>query len=427
MKKADLLRLKGFYQNELIRNILGFWLPRCEDRENGGYLNCFDNTGSNLVSRDKYTWSQGRFLWVFSKLASTSLPIFTAEERSNFLRLAKNGRDFLMSHCLIAEDDVRCVFLMEQNGTAKYVDGYKPLDMSIYADCFVILGMNAYAKATGDVDAYSFGKKIYKSVLSRIGSGEFYTLPYPLSKKYRAHGIPMIMTNVTQEMLETASLIDTRYCKELRVHLKAFSEDVLFHFVDENGVIHEVISADNSPAPGLLGGHANPGHSIEDMWFQLTAAETLDRKDLIPKIVHIVDKTLEIGWDFEYGGLLHYVGVNGEPVVSLPIVGGEITEDQVLNGWGDKLWWIHSEALYTTLLCYFKTGEDRFWQWHETIFNYVFETFPNRDPEIREWKQICCRDGKPQDKVVALPVKDPYHITRNLLLILEMLEKCTAD
>lgn len=87
--------------------------------------------------------------------------------------------------------------------------------------------------------------------------------------------------------------------------------------MDENGVIHEVISADNSPAPGLLGGHANPGHSIEDMWFQLTAAETLDRKDLIPKIVHIVDKTLEIGWDFEYGGLLHYVGVNGEPVVGL--------------------------------------------------------------------------------------------------------------
>ena len=27
----------------------------------------------------------------------------------------------------------------------------------------------------------------------------------------------------------------------------------------------------------------------------------------------------------------------------------------------------------------------------------------------------------PQEKVVALPVKDPYHIVRNLLLILELL------
>ena len=35
--------------------------------------------------------------------------------------------------------------------------------------------------------------------------------------------------------------------------------------------------------------------------------------------------------------------------------------------------------------------------------------------------QIRMRDGRPQEKVVALPVKDPFHITRNLCLILELL------
>ena len=36
-------------------------------------------------------------------------------------------------------------------------------------------------------------------------------------------------------------------------------------------------------------------------------------------------------------------------------------------------------------------------------------------------RKILTREGKPQDKVVALPVKDPYHITRNLLLLVELL------
>ena len=35
MDRNELLRLKGFYENELTNRILAFWLPRCEDREYG--------------------------------------------------------------------------------------------------------------------------------------------------------------------------------------------------------------------------------------------------------------------------------------------------------------------------------------------------------------------------------------------------------
>ena len=43
------------------------------------------------------------------------------------------------------------------------------------------------------------------------------------------------------------------------------------------------------------------------------------------------------------------------------------------------------------------------------------------DHKTGEWTQIRKRDGAPQQKVVALPVKDPFHIARNLILILELL------
>ena len=35
--------------------------------------------------------------------------------------------------------------------------------------------------------------------------------------------------------------------------------------------------------------------------------------------------------------------------------------------------------------------------------------------------QILTREGRPQDKVTGLPVKDPLHIARNLVCILEFL------
>lgn len=423
MKGNELVRLKGFYEKELTNQILSFWMPRCEDRECGGFVNCFDNEGKKLVSYDKYTWSQGRFVWMFSHLASTRVQIFTKQQREEFLRLAKNGKDFLIKHCLMDTEDMRCVFLMERDGTPKYVEGCDTLDMSIYADCFVVLGMAGYAAAAMDREAYNFGKALYKSIWERVRSGKFNTLPYPLSAKYRAHGIPMILSNVTKELQDAAAILEPTYCPELLELLDGFTSDILSHFVDKNDVVHEIITAENHWVAGLLGQHANPGHTIEDMWFMLDAADLLSKPEVAEKAAGVAKRALEIGWDEELGGILHYSDVNGGIPGDLVLSTAEPMERQVLEGYGDKLWWVHSEALYTTLRCYFRTGDEAFLEWHEKVFDYTFRTFPNTDPEIREWKQICKRDGSPQDKVVALPVKDPFHITRNLLLILELLER----
>ncbi|HCG36575.1 MAG TPA: hypothetical protein DER23_09570, partial [Clostridiales bacterium] len=79
------------------------------------------------------------------------------------------------------------------------------------------------------------------------------------------------------------------------------------------------------------------------------------------------------------------------------------------------------EALHITLLCFVRSGDDSFLTWHDQVFEYTFSIFPNPDREVREWIQIRDRKGKPQNKVVALPVKDPYHIVRNIIFIIELL------
>jgi N-acylglucosamine 2-epimerase len=51
------------------------------------------------------------------------------------------------------------------------------------------------------------------------------------------------------------------------------------------------------------------------------------------------------------------------------------------------------------------------------------DTFPAGPGE--EWIQVRRRDGSPLDATVALPVKDPFHIARSFLLLVELLHDDT--
>ena len=422
MDWSTLYRLYGFYQNELRQNYLLFWLPRCEDTVYSGYFNCFDNSGERLVSTDKYTWSQGRFVWLFARLACTKVPMFSKAERSEFLRLAQSGADFLMKHVLLAPDDWRCAFLMTRDGSHKSVEEGAPLDMSVYADCFVILGLGQYAFAAKDEAAYSFAKRLYQSVVARIREGRFNTLPYPLSPRFRAHGIPMILNNTARELYRAAAVFEPDFAAALIGDMQSFAEDVLDHFTDETDAVHEIITRGNAFFSQVLGQHMNPGHTIEDVWFLLDAAALCKKPQWLERIRRIAHRALNAGWDEQYGGLLHFCALGGgKPEGDMAGVEEEPMTKQ-LAGWSDKLWWVHTEALYSTLRLWLETSEDTFYAWHNRLFEYTFSTFPNTNPEVREWKQIRLRDGKAQDKVVALPVKDPFHIGRGLLLMLEALE-----
>jgi N-acylglucosamine 2-epimerase len=284
--------------------------------------------------------------------------------------------------------------------------------------------MAAYSKAAGDKEAYEFGKKLYESIVKRVEGGTFNTLPYPLSAGYKAHGIPMILSNVTKEMADSAEIFDPEYRPVLKKKLGEFMDEILNHFADDEGMIREVITSDNREVPGQLGHHSNPGHTLEDMWFMLDGAEMLDRPELTEKIAKIALITLERGWDEKYGGMLHFCSnKGGKPETPGEEELAEPTVRLVTDGWGDKLWWIHSETLYTCFRLYRKTGNQAFLDWYHEVFTYTFTKFPNPDREINEWLQILKQDGTPQDKVVALPVKDPYHITRNMILILEEIYK----
>lgn len=413
--------LREFYIRHLKETILSFWTPRCLDREMGGYLNCYDNAGERLLSKNKFIWSQGRFVWAFSKLAGTSADIFTAEERRTFLEYAAHGIDFLRKHAILP-DKFACTYLTDQAGNPIYSDGEQIYDASIYVDCFVIIGFAKYALVTGDKSCYDFAERLYRSVAERIEKKDYHVLPYARPEGRKMHGVPMICLNTAAELFQAAKKLG-KETEPLKSDIAGYASEILEHFCDSENRIHEIVTEDNRFTDDLLGRHINPGHSIEDLWFLLDAADILGREDWRRKCCAILRRTLQLGWDQEFGGVLLYVDQDGgKPKGSS--AGFSESENMVArlkHNWDSKLYWVHSESLYTTLRCFLADRGEDLWRKYVRLHEYVFSVFPNPNRETGEWIQVRKRDGSPDDKLVGLPVKDPFHITRNLILAIELL------
>ena len=150
-----------------------------------------------------------------------------------------------------------------------------------------------------------------------------------------------------------------------------------------------------------------PGHAIESMWFQMHRALARNDRKVISPAAEVLRWHLEKGWDEEYGGI--FLGIDAED--RTPFLPNSQT----------KVWWPHTEALYALLLAHQLTGESWCEKWFDQVYEWSFAHFMM--PDIGEWRQRLDRAGKPMTTIIALPVKDPFHLPRALILSLELLRK----
>jgi N-acylglucosamine 2-epimerase len=407
--------LLEFYRDHLDRVLLPFWMRRALDRRNGGVYTCFSNDGTHLVSRDKYTWSQGRLVWVLSRLASLRYRGVLNGDSEEPLEHARKTVGFLRENAFL--ENGNCTFLLSETGEKKE-SAPGGLDTSIYADCFVALGFAEYGRVSRDHEILEAALKLYDSIEDRIRSGRFRSEPYPVPEGYAAHSISMILLNVVWEIFAALRSSGHPRAGELEVRAVRFAQEILDDFRDESGMISEMLPEDGSEADTLLARHLNPGHALESAWFVMTTVAGMGREELVRDAVRVVERAFEVGWDAEHGGLLRFVDRDGGEPHGQRI--GHPYEDLILDTWSTKLWWPHAEALYATLLAA-ELAREEVRGLYELAHEYTFRTFPNPDPEVGEWVQIRDREGRPVEKLVALPVKDPYHAPRAVLLIVELL------
>ena len=400
---------------ELVDNILPFW-QRTLDDERGGIFNCWNNAGTHLASRDKFTWSQGRFAWLWSRLAECAARDLVAGAAEPLLAQAGRTVRFLQGHAFLP--DGRCAFLLSETGERKEAIAGRGPAPSIFADCFVVMGLAEYARVSGETAALESAWRLFTSIESRVAAGLVPTHPEPTPAGYTSHAIAMITLNLTLVLDAAASGLRHGLAAEIRARTDAAARLLFDVFLQSDGRIVESRPDGGDLATTLLARHVNPGHALEGLWMLLTVAERAGRADWLERARAAVLFALERGWDDEHGGLLHYVDCAGGPPRG--VAGDSVYEGNVVATWDTKLWWVHSEALYTTALGFRLTGDPRLQAWFERLWAYTFRVFPNPDRAVGEWIQIRDRRGAPLDRVVALPVKDPYHIARNLIQLTEL-------
>ncbi|MFC5452162.1 AGE family epimerase/isomerase [Paenibacillus aestuarii] len=416
----DTRALQQFYKRHLLDDLLPFW-SKAVDQQHGGMYTCFTNSGDKLISTDKYTWSQGRFIWIWSRIARLIEQGDLPGDAATFKKEAEHAVAFLRDNVFL--ENGNCAFILTEDGHKKESIPGEGYDTSFYADCFVVLGFSEFASVSGRNDIAEEALGLYDRIRARCSSGHIRSEPYPIPHGLKSHSVSMILLNISEQLMVTLGDFHHPAYERLKRDCLAYTERIMTEFRMPDHRIAELLPIEGEVPPTVLCRHTNPGHTLECMWFVIQAATRLHREDLAAQSLPVIQKAFELGWDTEKGGLLRFVDQDG----GLPK--GEQTGDPyetlILETWDSKLWWPHSEALYCSLMAFEISNDTRFKDLYEKTHDYVFRIFPHPDQQIGEWIQIRDRDGNPMDKVVALPVKDPFHIIRNVLLIIELYSKAS--
>ncbi|WP_406385731.1 AGE family epimerase/isomerase [Streptomyces sp. NBC_01618] len=398
-------------QEQLEHVVLPFWLEHGPDPQRGGFYTCYDNRGRSLVSTDKFTWSQGRMVWLLARAAQMARAGLLGLDAGFLEDLAVRGAQFLLDH--VIRQDGTCHFLVDADGAPKA--GPAGETTSVYADCFVVMGLAELAGATASPYWLDAAEPVLRRATADITAGRAATPPYAVPAGHTAFGPRMILLNTRLEHARASERLGMLTDKDVTA-LSAARTAMLSHR-NPDGTFTEIFcpKAGDTSLPAR---HRVPGHAIEGIWVALEAAELTGDHDDTPDLLESVDVLCHSAWDPHHGGLFRYVDAEG-PAAPRGTTGGSAYEALVAATWDTKLWWVHTEAAYTTALGARRYGDRACAEWAERIWDYTIATFPGRG-EGEEWIQIRDRAGRPLDRVVALPVKDPFHIARNLMQLVEL-------
>jgi len=289
MKTSDERRkLRDIYRDGLLLDTIPFWFPRSVDTEHGGFLTCLDRDGK-ILQTDKSVWFQGRVSWMLATLYNT------VERKEEWLSLAHNGIDFLHEHCF--DTDGRMFFSLTREG--------KPLRKRryIFSEIFTIMALAAYGQAAGDDRSKKEALDLFKRVLGYLENpGALPPKTNPEVRPMKGLAIPMCLIVAAQELRK--ALPDPMLDEVIDQNIAAVERDFM---KPEFRCVLETVGPNGEFMDNFDGRLVLPGHAIEVGWLILEEARLRRRnRRLIDIGTKIIEWSMEIGWDREYGGLFYF-------------------------------------------------------------------------------------------------------------------------
>ena len=384
------------YKQDLEGNILPFWLEYGLDKVNGGIYTCLDREGK-LMDSTKSVWFQGRSGFIFSYAYNN------ITKKPEYLEASKSCIDFIEKYCF--DTDGRMYFEVTADG--------KPLRKRryVFSECFAVIAMAEYSRATGDRSYAEKSLKLFKDIL------RFIDTPGLLEPKYLPE-LQAIGHSITMILINTASIVRSVISDPiLTERIDASIELIKTRFLHpECKALLEMVTPDGKIIDTINGRTINPGHCIETAWFLLEEAKHRgwnegNGKEIKELALTILDWSWEWGWDEEFGGIINFRDCKGFPAQ-------DYSQDM-------KFWWPQTEGIIAALYAYEATGDKKYLEMHKMVNDWAYEYLPDR--EYPEWFGYLHRDGSVAQTAKGNIFKGPFHIPRMMmksyLLINEILKK----
>ncbi|MDO5461104.1 MAG: AGE family epimerase/isomerase [Bacteroidales bacterium] len=377
------------YRDDLVNNIMPFWLKNGLDRVNGGVYTCVDRDGS-LIDSTKSVWFQGRFAFV------CSFAYNTVEKNPEWLAAAKSTIDFIEAHCF--DSDGRMYFEVMADGTPLRKRRY------VFSESFAAIAMAEYSKASGDKSYAEKALKLFKDIRRFVATPGYMEPKYLPSLQAKGHSLVMILINTASRIRNVISdpVLDLQINESIE-SLKDFMKP-------EFKALLEMVGPEGEFIDTINGRIINPGHCIETAWFLLEEAKNRGwEKELTAQALQILDWSWEWGWDKQYGGIINFRDCRNLPPQ-------DYSQDM-------KFWWPQTEAIIATLYAYEATGDDKYLIWHKQISEWTYAHFP--DEEYGEWYGYLHRDGTVAQAAKGNIFKGPFHIPRMMIKSFELCNELT--
>lgn len=278
----DIMKMKQEMQEELISNILPFWMERMTDNVNGGFYGRITGGEELCPEAEKGAILNARILWTFSAA-------YRLLKKPEYLETATRAKRFVIDR----------FYDKEFGGVYWSLDCQgAPLDTKkqIYALGFAIYGLSEYARATDDEEALTYAIRLFETIEQhsfdpvKNGYFEAFTREWDeiadmrLSDKDENERKTM---NTHLHILEPYTNLyrmwkDPRLEKQLRNLIEIFTDKILN---PKTGHLELFFNDDWVSKCHIV----SYGHDIEASWLIHEAALVLGDKALLEKVEPLVE------------------------------------------------------------------------------------------------------------------------------------------
>jgi mannobiose 2-epimerase len=385
-------------KEELVGNILPFWMRHAVDHVNGGFYGALTN---DLVIHNEVPRSAilcARILWTYAAA-------FRKVGDKEYLAMAK-----------WAYDTLTCVFWdPEYGGPYWSVDhtGKPVMDRKHhYAQAFAIYGLSEYYRATEQPQSLELAQTLFRLLENHAhdpvyggyieGSSRTWEALADMRLSDRDLNCRKSMNTMLHVLEAYTNLLRVWENATLKTRHKALIALFQEHIVDHASGHFKLFFDDqwNSLLENI-----SFGHDIEGSWLLFEAAEAQGDPALVEQIR---ETAIQIAAAVYHDGL--------EQDGSLPYEAGP----QGLVD-SDKTWWVQAEAMLGFYNAYQLSGQERFAQASRRSWEYIQARMVDRIHG--DWIKRLHRDGTPENSNYKMgPWECPYHHSRACFEMIDRLD-----